>query len=220
MKLFFDLDGTLIDISEKYYRVYVDILAEAGFSTIGKKEYWNAKRQKVPEDQILAMTGAKEFYEQYTKKRMALIESDYYLSDDRLQEGVIEVLKNFSMKHQLILVTLRRSASQLYKQLVNLELIDYFTDVLSSGEDLEPRWMIKYNLIKEYLGSGYASSHMLVGDTETDIKAGNELCFKTIAILNGIRTKELLILSNPTFVCESVGDLLNLESIYVKGALD
>jgi phosphoglycolate phosphatase-like HAD superfamily hydrolase len=220
MKLFFDLDGTLIDISEKYYRVYEDILAEAGFSTIEKKEYWNAKRQKVPEDQILAMTDAKEFYEQYTKKRVALIESDYYLSDDCLQDGVIEVLKNFSMKYQLILVTLRRSTAQLDKQLVNLKLIDYFTDVLSSGEDLEPRWVIKYNLIREYLGSEYDSSHIVIGDTETDIKAGNELCFKTIAILNGIRTKELLIMSNPTFICESVGDLLNLEPIYVKGALD
>lgn len=220
MKLFFDLDGTLIDISERYYRVYSDILTEAGFSTIGKEEYWDAKRHKVPEDQILAMTDAKEFYEQYTKKRVALIESDYYLSNDRLQEGVIEVLKNFSMKYQLILVTLRRSASQLYRQLVDLELIDYFTDVLSSGEDLEPRWMIKYNLIKEYLGCGYDSSHILVGDTETDIKAGNEIGFKTIAVSNGIRIKELLILSNPTFICESVGDILNLESIYVKGVLD
>jgi phosphoglycolate phosphatase len=220
MKLFFDLDGTLIDISEKYYRVYEDILAEAGFSTIGKKEYWNAKRQKVPEDQILAMTNAKEFYKQYIKKRLSLIESDYYLSDDRLQEGVIEVLKNFSIKYQLILVTLRRSTAQLDKQLVNLKLIDYFTDILSSGEDLEPRWMIKYNLIREYLGCEYDSSHILIGDTETDIKAGNEIGFKTIAISNGIRTKELLILSNPTFICESVGDLLNLESIYVKGVLD
>jgi phosphoglycolate phosphatase-like HAD superfamily hydrolase len=201
MKLFFDLDGTLIDISEKYYRVYNDILTEAGFSTIGKKEYWDAKRHKVPENQILAMTKANDFYKEYNKKRLLSIESAYYLSYDSLTEEVIEVLKDFSTKYQLVLVTLRRSASQLDTQLVNLKLMDYFVDVLSSGEDLIPRWMIKYNLIKEYLGDEYNSDHILIGDTETDIKAGNKLGFKTIAILNGIRTKELLIMSNPDFIC-------------------
>ncbi len=73
MKLFFDLDGTLIDISEKYYRVYNDILTEAGFSTIGKKEYWDAKRHKVPEDQILAMTNAKDFYKEYNQRRLLFV---------------------------------------------------------------------------------------------------------------------------------------------------
>ncbi len=217
MKLFFDLDGTLIDISEKYYRAYNDILTEAGFSTIVKKEYWDAKRHKVPEDQILAMTNAKDFYKEYNQKRLLIIESDYYLSNDCLQDGAIEVLKNFSTKYQLVLVTLRRSASQLNKQLVKLELMNYFVDVLSSGEDLNPRWMIKYNLIRKYMGDEHDSSHILISDTETDIKAGNKLGFNTIAVLNGIRTKELLIMSNPDFICNSVKNLLNLETIDIIG---
>jgi len=210
MKIFFDLDGTLINISEKYYRVYTDILNEAGFSTIGKKEYWDAKRHKVPEDQILAMTNANDFYKEYNQKRLLLIESDYYLSNDSLHEEVIEVLKNLSKKYQLILVTLRKSNSQLEKQLTALKLMGYFTDVLRSGDNLEPRWMIKYNIIKEYIGNEFDSSHILISDTENDIIAGNELGFKTIAVLNGIRTKELLIISNPTFICKSVRDLLNI----------
>ncbi len=143
----------------------------------------------------------------------SIIKEDYYLSNDCLQGGVIEVLKNFSSKYQLVLVTLRRSATQLNKQLVNLELMDYFVDILSSGEDLNPRWMIKYNLIREYMGDKHDSSHILISDTETDIKVGNKLGFKTIGVLNGIRTRELLIISNPDFICKSVGDLLNLETI-------
>ena len=98
-------------------------------------------------------------------------------------------------------------------QLVNLELMDYFVDVLSSGEDLNPRWMIKYNLIREYIGDKHDSSHILISDTETDIRAGNELGFKTIAVLNGMCTRELLITSNPDFICNSVKNLLNLETI-------
>lgn len=213
MKIFFDLDGTLIDISERYYRVYTDILNKAGFSTIGKKEYWNAKRNKVPEDQILAMTNANDFYKEYNQKRLSLIENDYYLSNDSLHEGVIQVIENLSKKYQLVLVTLRKSNSQLEKQLINMKLIDYFTDILRSDDNLKPRWMIKYHLIKEYIGNEHDSSSILISDTENDIKAGNELRFKTIAVLNGIRTKELLIISKPTFICKSVKDLLNIEYI-------
>ena len=217
MKLFFDLDGTLLNISERYYRVYNDILTEAGFSTIGKEEYWDAKRHKVPEDQILAMTNANEFYREYAQKRLSLIENDYYLYNDSLHEDVIEILEKLFKKYQLILVTLRKSNPQLEKQLIYLKLIDYFTDVLRSEDNLEPRWMIKYNLIKEYMGNEHDSSHILISDTENDIKAGNELGFKTIAVLNGIRTKELLVMSNPTFICRSIKDLLNILS--KKGCL-
>lgn len=213
MKLFFDLDGTLLDISERYYRVYNDILTEAGFSSIGKEKYWDAKRHKVPEDQILAMTDASDFYKDYNKKRLLLIEKNDYLSNDYLHEGVIEVLESLSKKYQLVLVTLRKSSYQLEKQLIDLKLMGYFTHVLRSEDNLEPRWMIKYNLIKEYIGNKHDFSHVLISDTENDIIAGNELGFKTIAVLNGIRTKELLIISKPTFICKSVKDLLNIESI-------
>ena len=35
----FDLDGTLIDVSERDYRIYSDILLKLGYNPIVKKEY-------------------------------------------------------------------------------------------------------------------------------------------------------------------------------------
>ena len=119
----------------------------------------------------------------------------------------------------MVLVTLRRSTSQLEKQLINLKIIDYFIDVLNSGEDLNPRWMIKFNLVRKYIRDERDSLHILISDTETDIKAGNKLGFKTIAVLNGIRTKELLIVSKPNFICNSVKNFLDLEPIDIIGRL-
>ena len=76
---------------------------------------------------------------------------------------------------------------------------------------------IKYNLIKKFLQDNCDPDHIVIGDTETDIIAGNELGLKTIAVLNGIRTKELLLKSNPDFICNSVEDLLNFEWIDLVG---
>ena len=214
---FFDLDGPILNVTERYYRVYSNIMIDAAYETIGKEEYWDAKRWKTSEIEILRRTGAETFYEQYYEKRLSLIESDYFLSFDSLQKGAIQVLEKFSRENKLILVTLRKSSSQLDQELSNLDLKKYFSYVLRSGRDFKPRWKIKYNLIKRLLQDSYDSNHVVIGDTETDIIAGNELGLKTIAVLNGIRTKELLLKSNPDFICNSIEDLLNLEWIDLIG---
>ena len=55
----------------------------------------------------------------------------------------------------------------------------------------------------------------MIGDTEADIIAGNELSIKTIAVLNGIRTREFLLKSDPNFICKSIKDLLNPELVKI-----
>ena len=101
--------------------------------------------------------------------------------------------------------------------MVSLGIVDYFTDVLSSGEDIQPRWMIKYNLIGGYLAHERDPSYTLISDTESDIKAGNALGLRTIAVLNGIRNKALLMMSNPDLICNTVTDLLKYETIGIDG---
>ena len=208
-KMFFDLDGTLIDNKEKSYRVYADILSEAGYAFVTRTEYWNAKRKGVQEIQILARTSADPYYDEYIQKRTELLESDLYLSYDSLHEGVIKTLESLSKKFQLVLVTLRKSRIQLDKQLISLGIKDYFADVLSSGEEVHPRWMVKYNLIKEYIKTESPFSHILIGDTESDIRAGIMLRFKTIAVLNGIRDNQTLLHEYPDLICDTVKDFSN-----------
>lgn len=208
MILFLDLDGPILDVSDRYYRVYRDILINRNFDVLEKQGYWNAKRQKITEIQILNKTGAGSFYKKYLRKRLTLIENDFYLFFDSVQEGAIEFFEKYSKRHRLVIVTLRKDTLQLIKQLVDLDLKKYFSHVLSSSKEVKPHWKVKYDLIKGYLVDKSDANCVLIGDTETDIIAGNELGLTTIGVLNGIRTKKLLLESNPDFIYKSFEDFV------------
>ena len=148
---FWDLDGPILNVKEKYYCVYRNLITDAGYEALDKQEYWDAKRSKVSEIEILSRTGAADFFEIYHKARLSLIENPDYLSLDTLQEGAREVLAYFSTRFQLVLVTLRSSSRHLNKGLKKLGIKKYFVDILTSGDKYYPRWRIKHQLVKEYL---------------------------------------------------------------------
>ena len=202
--IFFDLDGPILDVSAKYYRVYHDLLDEFGFPSLPRDQYWEAKRNKVSDESILRKTGAEEFVAQFVKERKLRIEADSYLALDKIQAGASEVLEALSRVMTLVLVTLRSSPHHLHKQLGDLHLSGFFQRVLSSNEPLKPRWRIKHRLITEYFDGKTPPDCTLVGDTETDINAGNRLGFATIAVTNGIRTRELLLKSNPDHMVRDI----------------
>jgi len=210
MIVFLDLDGPILDVSEKYYQVYVDILQRHGFDSLSKKEYWNAKRNKVPESEILEQTDAMSILESYQRQRKLLFESDQYLKFDRIQDGTTEVLENFAQHYRLVLVTLRTFPEQLYKELKCFNLNQYFSTVLTSGSDIKPRWKIKYNLINSYLKGTTLKRGLIIGDTETDILAGKKLRFKTVGVLNGIRSYDILFSAQPTHLVSSISEILRI----------
>jgi phosphoglycolate phosphatase-like HAD superfamily hydrolase len=210
MAIFFDLDGPILDVSEKYYKVYSDILSQNGFKVLSKSEYWNAKREKVSDLEILQRSMAEPFFERYQHQRKLLIESDPYLIYDKVQDCAVQVLDTLSKSNDLILVTLRTFPEQLHKQLERLDIRKYFVNVLSSDEETKPRWKIKYNLIRGFLGKKKTYGSILIGDTETDILAGKELGFVTIAVLNGIRSYRILKEANPTYILKSFKEILEI----------
>ena len=50
MNIFFDLDGTLVDASERLYCLFCDLIPECTFT---KEEYWDLKRNKINHQKIL-----------------------------------------------------------------------------------------------------------------------------------------------------------------------
>jgi phosphoglycolate phosphatase-like HAD superfamily hydrolase len=211
MIFFFDLDGPILDVSEKYYRVYSDILSQNGFKVLPKSEYWNAKRDRISEGIILKRSMAEPFLEKYQYERKLLIESDPYLIYDKLQDGAIQTLEKLSKSNELVLVTLRTVSEQLHKQLGYLNLKRFFITVLSSAEETTPRWRTKYNLIKSFLDKQMSREGILIGDTETDILAGRNLELKTIAVLNGIRSYKILKEANPHYIINSIKEILKID---------
>lgn len=208
MMVFFDLDGPLLDVSGKYYRAYVDLLANKGHDCLSKDEYWNCKRNRTPVQQILNRTHAGELFDWYINERKRIIESDTYFAYDRLQDKSIDVLEYLAKKHKLILCTLRSSSVQLNKELEHFNIKKYFAHLLVSGKELTPRWKMKVNLIMDEFPNAKNSKTVFIGDTETDIVAGQNLGSTTIGVLNGIRSYEMLEPLNADYLVNSVGEVL------------
>ena len=208
-QVFLDLDGPILDVSHKYWRVHRDVLIELGKSYLPKDEYWHLKRTRTPVPDILARVGAQDIADVYTRMRIGRIETPEYLKYDRVWPGVREALAALGRDHRLVLVTLRRSVEALHGELERLELTPLFDRVLSSGEQRTPRWQIKVDLIRS---DGYRAGTlgMIVGDTETDILAGKQLGLRTVGVLCGIRAKEHLEAAGADIILSSVVELVSL----------
>jgi len=202
--IFWDYDGPILDVSNKYYEVYKAILIENSDSYLTKSEFWNLKRNKEDIKKILELSQASISFNNFRQKWISKIETSEYLAHDELQPEISDILEASSVNNKLVMVTLRRSRKMLLKQLENLGLISYFDQVFNSGENIYPRWKIKYNIINQFLGPGNSKKYFIIGDTETDIIAGTNLGFTTIAVSNGIRNKSILRKLSPTYLVEEL----------------
>src|SRR5215510_2576050 len=133
-----DLDGPILDVSERYYQVYCDCLRSIGAPPLDKASYWELKRKKVSEPDILAQAGIdrSEVIQAYVYVRNTRVESENYLKFDQVWAGTDETLKILRMGRALALVTMRTSRELLVRQLERLHLRDSFDCVLSAGAEL------------------------------------------------------------------------------------
>ncbi|MEW6264274.1 MAG: HAD family hydrolase [Thermodesulfobacteriota bacterium] len=209
MTIFLDLDGTLLDVSSRYYAVYRDLLNEFDLTGLSRDEYWAAKRKKISEERILSLTGAQKCFELYRKRWLVLIEHPDYLNLDGPQAGAVQTLEKIAEINRPVLVTLRKSRPNLWRQLSDFGLLDYFSEIINSSaaDDIGPA---KLRLLEKYLTRTRQKGHVLVTDTDGDILAGKRLGCLTIAVWNGMRTRELLIEARPDHLIGSIGDLFDL----------
>lgn len=203
--IFFDLDGPIIDVAPKFYYLYTEMFSAGGHPVLSINEYWNLKRNKVPEPQIAARTAPQGFIDGYVPERIRVIEDIKYLEHDCLIDGARDVLDSLHGRYQLILVTLRNRRENLMWELKHLDLIKYFDHILTK-EDNHGDFKIKVELITGYL-QGKKPAGIIIGDTESDIKAGKTLGLKTVAVCCGIRTKEYLQALAPDYIIDSINQL-------------
>jgi phosphoglycolate phosphatase len=190
-----DLDGPILDVSERYYRIYRDTVFSIGTQPLTKQHYWELKRSKVMEGEILAESGASsaEALTEYTKTRDERIESPDYLMFDQPWLNISEILKTLRSRSALALVTMRKSKGNLEDQLRRMDLLNSFDCVLTAGpgEVANSRGERKAQLVRDCYGNQQISG-WFVGDTETDILSGRLLGLSTVAITFGIRNEEHL----------------------------
>ena len=205
MQIFTDLDGVLIDTSERSYSVYETILRKHGLPSLEKGVFLELKRQKVPLTELLARTGDQNLPESFKKEWLENIETAASLRHDRLFEHTVDTLQKLAARYALYLVTLRKKPELLVEELDRFGIKNMFTDILVGSEE----------------GAGHESKiqkmeilakpgDIMVGDSETDIRAGKGLGMITIAVENGWRSRELLEKESPDYFIGSISELLTL----------
>lgn len=207
LNLYIDLDGTILDISEKYYRIYSDTIISLGYDLLSKEKYWQLKKEKRQEEDIAKMSGINEtaIFKYYNKEWQSKIESLKYLEYDKLIPNAVKTLKNLKKFNRIVLVTLRKSQINLYKELERLNIVSLFDGILI-GKGAGEQWEIKAKLV-ESDNTFEKKKSVIIGDTEVDIRAGKKLGIKTIAVLSGIRRKSMLLVERPDYIINNINKL-------------
>jgi len=202
--LYLDLDGTLLDIREKYHRLHCRIALDLGYEPLPRGTFWDHKRRGVALEALLP--GWEEAARaEYSQRWLAEIELPLYTRFDRLVPGARDALVRLAPRFELVLVTLRRDGLELRRQLRRLGVAQLFSRLLVRGDHggLE---LTKAQLLRLTVPPDERAS-MVVGDSEEDVRAARALGSPFVAVLTGMRDRAFLAALGPDLIIESVAQL-------------
>lgn len=213
-----DLDGPILDVSGRYYKLYCDLVTELArprtkpAPLLSKSVYWDLKRGRTDEREILRVSGVtdQDFADRYQQLRQERLESKEYLRLDTPWAGIADALRPLRRKFVLIAASLRSFSNLLLEQLEVLDLLNVFDDVVSGhvSDGTSNRGEAKARLISERYDAA-ATCGWFVGDTETDILAGKVLNWQTVGVSFGIRDENLLMTANPDVLLRTPEELVD-----------
>jgi len=217
MTVFCDLDGPIVDVSDRYYATYQQGLADTqaaydarginlNLQILSKQQFWQMKQNRVPDTEIAKSSGLSgEEIHVFLGCVSRIVNQPDLLHLDRIQPGVqwaIALLHSRGVR--LILVTLR-PRNQAVQLLQNYGLARLFTSI--RGTQMPDAAYHNYTALKTELLAEVAEefesslgSAWMIGDTEADILAGQALGIPTIAVTCGIRSHYQLQKHQPNFI--------------------
>ncbi|MFH1616609.1 MAG: HAD family hydrolase [Planctomycetota bacterium] len=193
-----DLDGPILDGMLRHYQCYSDILSENGYCPVPSQKYWSMKRNRYSHAEQLAESGAEGISNLFVERWLTLVEERRYLRLDRVQDGIINRLRQWKSRDiKIILVTMRNNNSNLYWQLEQFGLLALFDHIIvisskSTGID-------KADMVELHIKDMNRNCILWIGDTEADINAARKLGVMVAAVGCGVRSSDFLLSLNPDF---------------------
>lgn len=217
LRIFTDFDGPIVDVSERYYQVYVYCLreitrqySEQKISLLPKEEFWLMKRDRVSEQQIGIISGLNsEQAAAFASLRKNTVHTQPYFEYDTLAPGAVEALTKLKKQNIDLAVMTMRRVRELDFAFEYHNLSKFFpenrcyclaNDYIKT-RDVDDKPLLMQRAIKEL---ALATDTWMIGDTEADIAAAKKHGIKVIAVECGIRNRTQLESFQPDFIVKDL----------------
>ena len=221
LRIITDFDGPIMDVSERYYRVYhfcLDQVQYPGQSLhrLTKAEFWQLKRSQVPEREIGKQSGLDEPQaKEFALLRRHTVHTLPYLIYDKPLPGAIDALERMTeLGFELVTMTMRRTR-ELNAALDQYNLGRFFhidrrycldNDHAKTSDIEDKTWL---------MGTALAAlppiaQTWMIGDTEADILAAKAHEIPVIAVLSGIRNRDRLQPHQPDWIVANLSEAVDI----------
>jgi phosphoglycolate phosphatase-like HAD superfamily hydrolase len=221
LRLITDFDGPIIDVSERYYRVYQFCLKKTRrpdqvVQELPKAEFWQLKRARVPEKQIAFNSGLDEAQAQeFDQLRRETVHTQPYFEYDILAPGAVDALLKIQQAGIDLAVMTMRRVRELDYAFQKHDLGRFFPEnrcyCLSNDyvktRDIEDKPLLMARALKELPS---VADTWMVGDTEADITAAKTHGVKVMAVESGIRDRTQLELYHPDLIVKDLSVAVDL----------
>jgi phosphoglycolate phosphatase-like HAD superfamily hydrolase len=230
MRIFTDFDGPIMDVSERYYQVYLYCLQKIGkqetaTKILTKSEFWELKRSQVPEKEIAMRSGFTDEYAAiaFAHLRRATVHTNPYFRYDCVMEKSIPALEQIQQAGiDLAVMTMRRRC-ELEPVLDQYNLRRFFPSdrIFCLNDDYVKT--VDINDKAQLMQKAQAllpkvDRQWMIGDTEADIIAAQNFNIPAIAVLSGIRNQQELEKYHPHCIYQDLPEAVQaiLESLSTK----
>lgn len=205
MNIIFDLDGTLIDSSERMYRLFCELIPQCKFS---KEEYWDLKRDRINHKQLLETFYPEIDFWGFNRKWMLMIEEKRFLDMDSNYEDTIPVMKQLSCDNNIYLLTARQSKQALLDELKRLKLFDFFQEIFVTEGKMSKEELLKVATTNnvELLDK----NSLFISDMGQDISIGNMFGYYTVAITHGFMSGKRLKEYKPQNIIDQLNEIFEI----------
>ncbi|MEH1843886.1 MAG: HAD family hydrolase [Nostoc sp.] len=221
LRLITDFDGPIIDVSERYYRVYQFCLEKTRrpgqvVQELPKAEFWQLKRSRIPEKQIALNSGLDEAQAQeFAQLRRQTVHTEPYFPYDSLAPGAVDALLKIQQAGIDLAVMTMRRFRELDYAFKKHNLGRFFpenrcyclTNDYVKTRDIEDKPLLMARALEELPP---AADTWMVGDTEADITAAKNYGIKMIAVESGIRDRTQLELYYPDLIVKDFSAAVDL----------
>lgn len=175
--IYIDLDGTLLDVFDRYYGIFIEYARNIGVS-ISKEEYIQFRHHGLSENEMLRRCYGKEInvlsWKQYKRERLE--KREWLLKDFVI--GNPQIIRECTVPCTLI--TQRRNKTEAFYQIDRLKLTELFEQVVV----LEP--LQQGNSKLEYLSRRVTKGDAIIGDSKIELECARKLGITGYFVKSGL----------------------------------